>query len=120
MQKTVFFTDVDFIWNPESKYFEHKLNLELNQIEGKKIDRIIDGYIRYRPGVKGDQWYIYLQLQESDYYYFEIDNDVIYTYSSNQKYVQTIQNKKKDLKKKKTNLFVQLFPYVDEIPKNLD
>jgi len=120
MQKTVFFTDVDFTWNTETKYFEHRLSLEINQIEGKKIDRIIDGYIRYRPGKKGDQWYIYMQLEESDYYYFEIDNDVIYTYSSNQKYVQTIQNKKKDLKKKKSNLFIQLFPYADEIPKNLD
>lgn len=120
MQKTIFFTDVDFVWNSETKYFEHKLGLEVNQIEGKKIDRIIDGYIRYRPGKNGDKWYIYIQLEESDYYYFEIDNDVIYTYSSNQKYVQTINNKKKDLKKKKTNLFVQLFPYADEIPKNLD
>lgn len=120
MQKTVFFTDVDFTWNPINKSFEHKLGLELNQIDGKKIDRIVDGYIRYRPGKKGDHWYIYFQLEESDYYYFEISDDVIYTYSSNQKYLQTIQNKKKDLKKKKTNLFIQLFPYADEIPKNLD
>lgn len=120
MQKTLFFTDVDFTWNASNNSFEHKLGLELNQIEGKKIDRIIDGYIRYRPGKKGDHWYIYIQLEDSDYYYFEISDDVIYTYSSNQKYIQTIQNKKKDLKKKKTNLFIQLFPYADEIPKNLD
>ncbi len=120
MQKTLFFTDIDFIWNSETKFFEHKLNLELNQIDGKKIDRIVDGYIRYRPGKKGDHWYIYIELEESDYYYFEITDDVIYTYSSNQKYIQTIQNKKKDLKKKKTNLFIQLFPYADEIPKNID
>lgn len=121
MQKTLFFTDVDFIWNVENQTFEHKIGgVELNQIDGQKIDRILDGYIRYKPGVKGDFWSIYLDLGDDEFYYFEISNDVIYTYSSSDNYIQTIHNKKKDIKKKKSTLYVQLFPYVDEIPKKMD
>ena len=38
MQNDLFFTDIDFEWNAEESYFEHRTDLEVNQADSKKID----------------------------------------------------------------------------------
>ncbi|MGB1218369.1 MAG: hypothetical protein ACPG4W_01175 [Flavobacteriales bacterium] len=112
MQHDLFLTDIDFEWNAETSYFEHRTDLEVNQADSKKIDRILPGFIRYRPGKDADYLAIFISISADEFYYFEWNKSTFYTSSSNEKYMKIIQEKPKNKSKKDTHLHVEpyLFP----------
>lgn len=111
MRKSIFFTGLQMLWNPDEEQFESTNEyISLNHIEGNKVDRLVKGKVHYRPSNEGDYWYILLEFEEEGYYSIEIDGDILYTASSEQKYNRLIQKKAKDKKKKGTLFQVSLSP----------
>ncbi len=101
MRNDLFFTGLMMEWNDELELFENSSEyISLNHIEGTKVDRMVKGKIQYRPNSEGDYWYFYFEFEEGGYYFLEIDGNILYTYSSEQKYNRLIQKKAKDIKKK--------------------
>ncbi|MCT4666012.1 MAG: hypothetical protein N4A45_12355 [Flavobacteriales bacterium] len=100
MQSTIFFTDLELQWNAKRQRFENTLPLEVNHIRGKKIDRIVEGFLVYKPEQIHDMWKIYLEFEENQFYYFELRDGILYTSSSNDRYNKIINQNKKAIKKK--------------------
>mgnify|MGYP000305087347 CR=1 FL=1 len=111
MRSDLFFTGLKMQWNEELELFEHSEEwISLNHIDGTKVDRMVKGKIQYRPNSEGDYWYFYFEFEEGGYYFMEIDGNIFYTYSSEEKYNRLIQKKSKDLKKKREVFQTSLSP----------
>ncbi len=111
MRNDLFFTGLNMVWNKDLEVFESSEEyLSLNHVNGTKVDRLVKGNVQYRPDSEGDYWYFYLEFEEGGYYFLEIDGNILYTYSSEDKYNRLIQKKTKDKKKKGERFKTTLSP----------
>jgi hypothetical protein len=121
LRKLFFINDIDWQWNKEKGMFETFGPIELNAVAGKRVDRILDGYMAFAPREGYNRWIFYFKLDESDFYYFEIIQNEIYTSSSNERYNQIFKGKKKEnVNTKKGKMLVKFRYPKDDFLKLMD
>ncbi len=119
LSKGIVFNDVSFVWNSKYNGWESEGQIGIATIDGKKIDKYVDGkiYFIWAPTTKRAQIYIKINISQSKWYVFKyiiIDKfaqQILFNTSDQDLYNQVSQLKEG---KRKINKFV-LQP-VKEVP----
>jgi hypothetical protein len=86
LEHTFYFPQLYMAWNRQSASFISSTKIPLNNINGRKIDRMVDGIVEFRPHAQGDEINIYLEISSEDYYYINYRRGVMKLISSHQKF----------------------------------
>ena len=111
LKHTFYFPQLDLYWDRKTTSFVSNFEIPLNNIIGRKIDRMVPGIIEIRPRGLGDEVHIYLHLSEEEYYYFNYRRGVMNVISSNQEFNQLITNSPKRLSYRKGTAETGSFRY---------
>ncbi len=91
---TLFFTEVNLIWNPGTKSFVSYGPIGIGNINKKQINKYVNGYIEIIKRRTGDGINIYLELSEKEWYFFSYRNNIMQAISSNYEFNNLINDLK--------------------------
>jgi hypothetical protein len=101
IKHTFVFNELKLIWNNETNSYRSVGKIGIASIDNVQINKKLNGFMELQLKRSGDNFDIYLDLGNRNYYYFGYTRGVMQTLSSNNKYVETIMNiKAKDRKQK--------------------
>jgi hypothetical protein len=92
LKHTILFSDIDFQWNTSSNSYIAKGNIGIAMINGKPVNRYVNGYVEIVKQKYGDKIYMYLKLDEDRFYYFYYFRKIMRTYSNNKDFISVIEN----------------------------
>ncbi|MRT92621.1 hypothetical protein [Ancylomarina sp. 16SWW S1-10-2] len=82
IKQTLFFNQVNLEWNKEEKAYYSYGELELGSIFNTTYNSVVKGKIEIRKRRKGNRMYLYMELEDGDWFYFEYQNQVMFMRSS--------------------------------------
>jgi hypothetical protein len=97
---TLLFSDLHFEWHTSTNSFVSQGNIKLSMVNGREVNKEMDGYIEIIKQHHTDRLYIYLKPGNDRYYVFYYFRGMMRSYSNNRKFVQAIQevpNRKREL-----------------------
>lgn len=107
LQQTLFFNQVKLIWNKKNKAYYSSGDLELGSISKVTHNKIVKGKIEIRKRRRGNRMYLYMELEDGNWFYFEYQNQVMFMRSSVYDInvlMDEIKEKDRRFKHPKTNL----------------
>lgn len=103
LQQTIFLSDLKLEWTPKTSSYRYKGFISVSNITGYNINKQVYGYIEFIKKRGGDQFNLYLEPSEGNWYFFTYRNGVMSTLSSNMDYnniVRDTKPEKRELKGK--------------------
>ena len=82
IKQTLFFNQVNLKWNKKDKAYYSYGDLELGSIFNTTHNSIVKGKIEIRKRSKGNRMYLYMELEDGNWFYFEYQNQVMFMRSS--------------------------------------
>lgn len=82
IKQTLFFNEVKFKWNRKNKAYYSYGELELGSIFNTTHNTTVKGKIEIRKRSRGNRMYLYMELEDGNWFYFEYQNQVIFMRSS--------------------------------------
>jgi len=89
---TLYFPQLKFVWNKQSASLLADGRLPLNNIVGKKLDRMVRGVVEIRPHKTGDEINIYIEISKNNFYYFSYRRGIMEVISTNAKFNDLINH----------------------------
>jgi len=102
LKHTLFITNIKLVWNQASRSYRSDGKISLGSINGKQINKQLDGYIELTKRRNGDLVDIYLELDRKNWYYFGYTRGVMSVLSSNREFNVAIEEEKTNQRKMKT------------------
>ena len=106
MDQSLLFSNIEFTWNTSTHSYIARENIHIAMVNGKPVNKKMDGFIEIVKQKFGDKFYIYLTPDQQNYYLFYYFRGMMRTTSSNRKFVKAIEdvpNRKRDIKEGLTN-----------------
>ncbi|MBS3807421.1 MAG: hypothetical protein KGY60_07950 [Bacteroidales bacterium] len=106
MNQSILFSNIAFTWNTSTNSYIARDDIHVAMINGKPVNKKMDGFIEIVKQKFGDKLYIYLTPDQNSYYLFYYFRGMMRTTSSNRKFVKAIEevpNRKRDIKEGLTN-----------------
>jgi len=100
LDQSILFSNIEFTWNTSTNSYIARDNLHVAMINGKPVNKKMDGFIEIVKQKFGDKLYIYLTPDQQSYYFFYYFRGMMRTTSSNRKFVEAIEevpNRKRDI-----------------------
>lgn len=91
LQNTILFSDIDFQWNTSSNSYIARGDIGIAMINGKPVNRYVNGYVEIVKQKHGDKIYIYLKLDEDRFYYFYYFRKIMRVFSNNKDFISVIK-----------------------------
>ncbi|RLD36100.1 MAG: hypothetical protein DRI74_09690 [Bacteroidetes bacterium] len=82
MNKAIFFTDVEMVWNRNSGSFLSKGSIGIGSIHNNPVNKMVDGYIELAPKRSGDIINIYIPVNDKDWFFFTYTRGTMKSVSS--------------------------------------
>ena len=82
IKQTLFFNQVKLKWNAKKKAYYSYGELELGSIFNTTHNSIVKGKIEIRKSRRGNRMYLYMELEDGNWFYFEYQNQVMFMRSS--------------------------------------
>lgn len=82
IKQTLFFNRVKLEWNAKKKAYYSLGELELGSIFNTTHNSIVKGKIEIRKSRRGNRMYLYMELEDGNWFYFEYQNQVMFMRSS--------------------------------------
>lgn len=101
LEHTFYFPQLRMTWNKKSASFLSEQSVSLNNIMGRKIDRMVTGLVEVRPHAQGDEINIYMELSADNYYYINYRRGVMTLISTNADFNNIIADSPRRLSNKK-------------------
>jgi len=101
LEHTFYFPQLRMRWNKQSASFVSDQSISLNNIMGRKIDRMVRGIIEVRPHARGDELNLYIELSANNYYYIHYRRGVMTLISSDDTFNKHIAESPRRLSNKK-------------------
>ena len=92
LDHSLLFSNVQFKWNTASNSYIAKDDIHLAMINGKPVNKVMDGYIEIVKQKFGDKLYIYLTPDDENYYFFYYFRRMMRTGSTNRDFVKAIDD----------------------------
>ena len=97
-------TELQLTWNKTyGSFFSNKDQIGISAIGGKPVNKMLEAYLECRMSGGADKVYFYCSPTEGEYYYFQYENGLLTTVSSNEEYNAAVEGLKKNdkIQKKK-------------------
>jgi hypothetical protein len=101
-ESTLFFTGVTLNWNPNAISFLSSGDIGIGGLGDNLVNKQMEGVVELQRKRRGDELYIYLEIDRSTFYYFEYKRNQISLYSSEDDVMDII--KELELKKRRTEV----------------
>ncbi len=104
LQHTFFFADIYFKWDKASKSYVSKGPIGIGSMDKIQINKYVDGCIQVEKKRSGDGVTIYLEMSQSEWYFFKYKNGRMEVISSDQAFnniISMIEPEKRQLDVKK-------------------
>ncbi len=122
LKKPLIFSKVDLVWSEEYKTYYSQGPLQLLSIFDKIYNTEVTGFIEIRKNSNGDSFIIYLQADPDLWYYFEVEQEILYALSSDDLFNEIVETKDVEIAGiDKKEAFVNKFRAIygaDELPKS--
>ena len=90
LNKTIFFSDVKFVWDKETQSYVSEGPIGIGFINGKPINKKVFGIIELTKKKSGNLMNLYIEAAPNKWFYFNFSRNVLRTYSSIDEYNNTI------------------------------
>ena len=91
MQSSLSFSDLTLEWTPETNSFVSKGGVGIGSILDIPINRVVEGKVEVIKKSRGDEIYIYFELDDGDYYYIQYKRNQLQFYTSNNDLMTTFR-----------------------------
>jgi hypothetical protein len=112
LEYTLFFADVNMVWNPASRSYISKGPLGIGNIKDKTIFKYVEGYLELAKRRGGDILNIYLKPGTREWYYFNYSAHVMQSVSSNINYNTLLMNMKEDKRRMKLEDTREVYQFI--------
>ncbi|WP_372752101.1 hypothetical protein [Labilibaculum sp.] len=112
LQHTLYFNNLDFIWNKESKAYESIGEIGIGNINDKQISKNVTGKIELDKKRSGNRLTIYLEIDKATWFYFEYYHGVLFVRSSEEEFNTIIHETKEDKREFKDPLKKNPYSYI--------
>ncbi|PKQ64329.1 hypothetical protein BZG02_05800 [Labilibaculum filiforme] len=109
---TIYFNNLDFIWNKETKAYQSIGEIGIGNINDKQINKSIKGKIELDKKRSGNRLTMYLEIDNSTWFYFEYHHGVMFVRSSNEEFNTLIHESKEDKREFKDPLKKNPYSYI--------
>jgi hypothetical protein len=112
LEYTLLFSDVKLTWNQRSRSYVSRGPIGIGSIKDKQVNKYVNGYIELGKRRGGDVLNIYIELSDKLWYYFNYNNLILQSISSDDTYnteLRDMAEKKRTLKLKETK---QTYQYI--------
>lgn len=92
LQKTFVLSDVSLVWNKESRSYISQGKIGVAYINGVPVNRMLTGYLEITKRRSGDFIDLYIEPDDGNWYYFGYTRGTMQSFSSNQDFVNIINN----------------------------
>ena len=83
MESAISFSDLVMYWNPETNSFVSDGRVGIGNILDVPVNRSVEGIVEIVRKSRGDEIYIYFELDGGDYYYFQYKRNMLQFYTNN-------------------------------------
>jgi hypothetical protein len=112
LKHTIYFNNLDFIWDKEAKAYQSIGDIGIGNINGKQINKSVRGKVELDKKRSGNKLSIYLELDKATWYFFEYHHGVMFVRSSNSEFNTIITETKEDKRKFKDPLKKNPYSYI--------
>ena len=112
LQHTLYFNNLDFIWNKDKKAYQSIGEIGIGNINDKQISKSIKGKIELDKKRSGNRLTMYLEIDKANWFYFEYYHGVLSVRSSNTDFNTIIHEAKEDKRKFKDPLKKNPYSYI--------
>jgi hypothetical protein len=92
----IFFTELEFYWNPQKLAFQTKGNLGVGNILKSQVNKYLEGHIEIAKKAAGDRFTIYLRTKSNHWYFFSYVNEVMEAVATDDKFNAAVKDAKKN------------------------
>jgi hypothetical protein len=91
LQNSISFSDLTLFWNPETSSFVSDGGIGVGSILDVPINRKVDGIVEIIKKSRGDEIYIYLEMDGGEYYFIQYKRNQLQFYTSNKELMTTFR-----------------------------
>eukprot|EP01029_Cantina_marsupialis_P024427 TRINITY_DN6288_c0_g1_i2.p1 TRINITY_DN6288_c0_g1~~TRINITY_DN6288_c0_g1_i2.p1 ORF type:complete len:1491 (-),score=14.03 TRINITY_DN6288_c0_g1_i2:126-4598(-) len=112
LQHSIFFNNVDFIWDKETKAYHSIGDIGIGNINNKQVNKTIKGKIELDKKRSGNRLTMYLEIDKSTWFFFEYHHGVMFARSSIDEFNTIITETKEDKRQFKDPLKKDPYSYI--------
>jgi len=120
MKHTLLFSDLEFEWNTSTNSYVAVDDIHLAMVNGKPVNKKIDGFIEIVRQRFGDKIYVYLTPDNENYYFFYYFRGMMRTASTNRDFVKAIEEVPNRKRKISRGLGNTTYRYILSTPTSLE
>ncbi|MEW6467283.1 MAG: hypothetical protein AB1458_00075 [Bacteroidota bacterium] len=94
LEVSLFLTDIKMFWDKKSKSYISCGKIGIGNIKKYQVNRMVDGYVQLKRKRSGDELNIYLQIDETTWFYFKYSNGIMSAVSSKDEFNNIIKELK--------------------------
>jgi hypothetical protein len=99
LEHTLFLNDLTLKWKPAAKAYVNEGSIGVGMIGKEYINRMVNGHVEIIKKRSGDKITIYLELDESNWYFFNYTRGVMQVASSNETFMNVMKELKPEQRK---------------------
>lgn len=101
IQKTMFLSDIELVWNAETGSYRYKGFIGVSTIDKYQVNKLVYGLIELKKKRNGDELSVYLEPSDDSWFYFNYKRGMLGSFSSHDEYNAQIRDTKDDKRTKK-------------------
>ncbi|WP_321316995.1 hypothetical protein [Labilibaculum sp.] len=109
---TLYFNNLDFIWDKEAKAYQSIGEIGIGNINDKQINKSVKGKIELNKKRSGNRLTMYLEIDKSTWFFFEYHHGVMFVRSSNEEFNTILHETKDDKREFKDPLKKNPYSYI--------
>jgi len=109
---SIYFNNLDFIWDKEAKAYQSIGEIGIGNINDKQINKSIKGKIELDKKRSGNRLSMYLEIDKSNWFFFEYHHGVMFVRSSNEEFNNILHETKEDKREFKDPLKKNPYSYI--------
>ena len=119
MEHSILFSDLEFEWNTSTNSYVAIDDIHVAVVNGKPVNKKMDGYIEIVRQRFGDKIYVYLTPDNENYYFFYYFRGMMRTSSTNKDFVRAIEDVPNRKRKISRGLGNTTYRYILSTPTSL-
>lgn len=112
LQQTLFFSNIDFIWNTKKRAYVANGEADLAYLKQDIVNRKVNVKAELVTKRSGNSLDMYIEFDENNWVYYTYKNNMMQTLSSNKEYNTIVQALKADDRKQKVGLGEKSFTFI--------
>ena len=109
---TLYFNNLDFIWDKKNKAYQSIGQIGIGNINDKQINKSITGKIELDKKRSGNRLTMYLEIDKSNWFFFDYHHGVMFVRSSNDEFNTLLHETKEDKREFKDPLKKNPYSYI--------